>query len=158
MPPSFQMNKCRGKAGKISYLTDVCCIPRQDKTARVWRLPELVPVVTLTGHKRGVWSVEFSPVDQCVLTASGDKTIRIWALSDGSCLKAFEGHTASVLKVSFITRGTQIISAGERTHLPISLLSRSTSTRLHSKGQDGRFINCRTREECERENLSIVNA
>ncbi|CAM6091154.1 unnamed protein product [Calypogeia fissa] len=88
------------------------CSASQDRTARVWRLPELVPVVTLTGHKRGVWSVEFSPVDQCVLTGSGDKTIRIWALSDGSCLKAFEGHTASVLKVSFITRGTQIISAG----------------------------------------------
>lgn len=26
---------------------------------------------TLRGHKRGVWGVEFSPVDKCVATASG---------------------------------------------------------------------------------------
>lgn len=56
--------------------------------------------------------MEFSPVDQAVLTASGDRTIKIWALTDGSCLKTFEGHTASVLKCSFITRGTQLISTG----------------------------------------------
>lgn len=56
--------------------------------------------------------MEFSPVDQAVLTASGDMKIKIWSLTDGSCLKTFEGHTASVLKCSFITRGTQLISAG----------------------------------------------
>lgn len=88
------------------------CTGSQDRTARIWKLPELVPGVTLRGHKRGIWSVQFSPVDQCVLTASGDKTVRIWALSDGSCLKTFEGHTSSVLKALFLSRGTQIISAG----------------------------------------------
>lgn len=72
----------------------------------------MVSVVVLKGHKRGIWSVEFSPVDQCIITASGDKTIKIWALSDGSCLKTFEGHTSSVLRASFITRGTQFISCG----------------------------------------------
>lgn len=84
----------------------------QDRTACVWRLPDLVSVVVLKGHKRGVWSVEFSPVDQCVMTASGDKTIKIWAISDGSCLKTFEGHTSSVLRASFLTRGTQVVSCG----------------------------------------------
>lgn len=55
--------------------------------------------------------MEFSPVDKCVLTASGDKTMKMWAL-DGSCLKTFEGHTSSVLRASFITRGTQFVSTG----------------------------------------------
>lgn len=85
---------------------------RQDRTACVWRLPDLVSVVVLRGHKRGIWSVEFSPVDKCVITASGDKTIKIWAITDGSCLKTFEGHTANVLKASFLTRGTQFVSCG----------------------------------------------
>lgn len=43
----------------------------QDRTAKVWRLPSLVPILTLRGHKRGVWSVEFSPIDQALITASG---------------------------------------------------------------------------------------
>ncbi|KAL7003821.1 hypothetical protein U1Q18_004965 [Sarracenia purpurea var. burkii] len=75
-------------------------------------LPNLVLVVTLRGHKRGIWSVEFSPVDQCVITASGDKTIKIWAISDGSCLKTFEGHTSSVFRASFLTCGVQFVSCG----------------------------------------------
>ncbi|CAA7051573.1 unnamed protein product [Microthlaspi erraticum] len=88
------------------------CTGSEDRTASVWRLPDLVHVVTLKGHKRRVFSVEFSPVDQCVMTASGDKTVKIWAISDGSCLKTFEGHTSSVLRASFITDGTQFVSCG----------------------------------------------
>ena len=74
---------------------------------QIWRLPDLVLVSTLRGHKRGVWAAQFSPVDQAVATASGDKTLRLWALADGSCLKTFEGHTASVLRLNFLSAGTQ---------------------------------------------------
>lgn len=59
--------------------------------------------------------MEFSPVDQCVMTASGDKTIRIWAISDGTCLKIFDEHRSSVLRASFLTHGTQIVSCGKMT-------------------------------------------
>ncbi|MCL7032405.1 hypothetical protein MKW94_026349 [Papaver nudicaule] len=88
------------------------CSGSQDRTACVWRLPDLVSMVVLKGHKRGIWCKEFSPVDHCVITASGDKTIKIWALSDGACLKTFEGHTSSVLRVSYLTRGKQFVSSG----------------------------------------------
>jgi hypothetical protein len=56
--------------------------------------------MTLRGHKRGVWAVAFSPVDQVVATASGDKTIRCVAgsLGPGSCrCLPFPGAVASVL-------------------------------------------------------------
>lgn len=36
----------------------------QDRTIRLWTLPGLVAGLTLRGHKRGVWAVAFSPVDQ----------------------------------------------------------------------------------------------
>ncbi|KAJ6855049.1 hypothetical protein NC651_039888 [Populus alba x Populus x berolinensis] len=65
-----------------------------------------------SGICRGIWLVEFSPVDQCVITASGDKTIKMSAIANGSCLKTFEGHTSSVLRASFLTRGTQFVSCG----------------------------------------------
>jgi U3 small nucleolar RNA-associated protein 13 len=94
----------------------------QDRTACVWRLPDLVSVVVLKGHKRGIWSVEFSPVDQCVITASGDKTIKMWAIADGSCLKTFEGHTSSVLRASFLTRGSQFVSCGNAVYAALVFL------------------------------------
>lgn len=35
-----------------------------DRKARVWRLPALSMPVVLSGHKRGVWDVQFAPIDQ----------------------------------------------------------------------------------------------
>ncbi|KAL8283412.1 hypothetical protein RQP46_005822 [Phenoliferia psychrophenolica] len=94
----------------------------QDRTARLFRInytpankssgaiASLEPVGTFKGHKRGVWSVKFSPVDQVLATASGDRTVKLWSLGDFSCLKTFEGHSNSVLRVDFLTRGMQLVS------------------------------------------------
>lgn len=35
-----------------------------DRKARIWKLPALSMPVVLSGHKRGVWDVQFAPVDQ----------------------------------------------------------------------------------------------
>lgn len=43
---------------------------------------------------------------------AGDKTLKLWSLQDGACIRTFEGHTASVLRATFVTAGTQIVSAG----------------------------------------------
>lgn len=42
---------------------------------------------TFKGHKRGVWTVKFSPADQVLATGSGDRTIKLWNLSDFTCVK-----------------------------------------------------------------------
>ena len=42
---------------------------------------------TMRGHRRGLWCVKFSPVDQCVATSSADSTIKLWAVADCSCVK-----------------------------------------------------------------------
>ncbi|XP_074275291.1 protein TORMOZ EMBRYO DEFECTIVE-like isoform X2 [Silene latifolia] len=81
------------------------CSGSQDRTACLFRLPELVQVASLVGHKQGIWLVAFSPVDPCVLTASADNTIKLWSVRDHSCLRTFEGHGSSVHRASFITRG-----------------------------------------------------
>lgn len=85
----------------------------QDYTARVWSLPHLSHVVTLKGHEREIWSVEFSPVDEFVITASGDKTIRLWSIPNSQCLNIFEGHKSSVFKVQFLTGGDHVFSCGQ---------------------------------------------
>ena len=97
----------------------------QDKTARVFRLEynapskgnqqrasaTLRPLATCRGHKRGVWSCQFSPAEQAFATGSGDQTVRLWSLKDFSCVRVFEGHTGSVLRVRFLPSGAQLASS-----------------------------------------------
>ena len=103
----------------FNLITD--CSHRSDQTdakrpqfsiffVQIWRVIDGSLLGTLRGHKRGIWCVRFSPVDQCLATSSADATIKIWALSDLSCVKTFEGHDSSVLKVAFMTRGMQLMS------------------------------------------------
>ena len=69
---------------------------------KIWDVETGEAIGVLRGHKRGVWSVAFSPLDMLalttnegggassakgmVVTGSGDKTVRIWNLSDYSCI------------------------------------------------------------------------
>jgi U3 small nucleolar RNA-associated protein 13 len=43
-------------------------------------------------------------------SGSADATVRIWAVGDGTCLRTLEGHAHSVLRVSFISRGMQLVT------------------------------------------------
>ena len=93
----------------------------QDRTAKVYEIVysigaggaargELKPIGVCKGHKRGVWTVRFSPTERILATGSGDKTIKLWNLDDFSCVKTFEGHTNSVLRVDFFNAGMQLVS------------------------------------------------
>ncbi|XP_043945053.1 transducin beta-like protein 3 [Protopterus annectens] len=84
----------------------------QDRTAKLWTIPDCSLLGVFRGHKRGIWCVHFSSMDQVLATSSADGTVKLWSLQDFSCLKTFEGHDASVLKVIFVSRGTQLLTSG----------------------------------------------
>ncbi|KAF9763642.1 hypothetical protein IL306_003046 [Fusarium sp. DS 682] len=92
----------------------------QDKTVKIWSVAEGEVQGILRGHKRGVWTVQFSPAHMpaiqgedgpitgkgAVLTGSGDKTIKLWNLASYTCVRTFEGHSNSVLKVAWLNMPT----------------------------------------------------
>lgn len=100
----------------------------QDRTAKLFSLAFTPPsktnnqtasaklslLNTLKGHKRGVWSAGFSPVDAAVFTTSGDRTAKLWSLKEFTCVKTYEGHSNSILGGHFLggSRGTQLVTAG----------------------------------------------
>lgn len=118
----------------INHNSQLFASASQDRTVKIWAADEGEVQGVLRGHRRGVWSVKFSPKDTptiigdngpaagkgLILTGSGDKTIKIWSLTDYSCLRTFEGHATSVLKVAWLNtpkaqdgrKHVQIASAG----------------------------------------------
>jgi U3 small nucleolar RNA-associated protein 13 len=86
----------------------------QDKTIKIWDVIDGSLVRTLSGHKRGVWSISCTFAQEMLLVSgSADRTVKIWRLSDDfSCIKTFEGHSNSILRVGFINSGLQVVSAG----------------------------------------------
>ncbi|KAF2158705.1 hypothetical protein M409DRAFT_38128 [Zasmidium cellare ATCC 36951] len=118
-----------------STTTPLFASASQDRTVKIWHVESGEAIGVLRGHKRGVWTVAFSPPSVpaltttgeggaastargMVVTGSGDKTVKIWNLSDYSCLRTFEGHANSVLKVVWLPapkqkgdRGVQVASA-----------------------------------------------
>ncbi|CAD6901285.1 unnamed protein product [Tilletia controversa] len=100
-------------------------------TVSVYATASLTLLTTCNGHRRGIWSVRFSPVDPAFVTASSDRTMRMWSLLGapqgsltdstpganvvggdfGRCVKTFESHSNSVLRVVFFNRGMQLLSA-----------------------------------------------
>ncbi|KAI0119905.1 WD40-repeat-containing domain protein, partial [Nemania sp. FL0031] len=105
----------------------------QDKVVKIWSIEEGETQGILRGHRRGVWSVAFAPLNTPVLqgeqgsvsgkgvviTGSGDKTIKLWSLADYTCLRTFEGHSNSVLKVAWLN----IPPPEERSKKPILIAS-----------------------------------
>lgn len=105
----------------------------QDKTVKIWSVEEGEVQGILRGHKRGVWSVQFSPAHMpaiqaedgpasskgAILTGSGDKTVKLWSLADYTCIRTFEGHSNSVLKVCWLN----VPSGQEKAKRPVQFAS-----------------------------------
>ena len=53
----------------------------QDKQIKLWDSKDLSLKATLTGHKKGVWDIQFNPAEQVIVSASGDNDLKIWNLT-----------------------------------------------------------------------------
>lgn len=72
--------------------------------AKIWSMPHVQKVSTLKGHTDRATDVVFSPVDNCLATASADKTAKLWN-TDGSLIRSFDGHTDRLCRIAFHPSG-----------------------------------------------------
>jgi WD40 repeat protein len=64
----------------------------------------------MMGHSATVYSVQFSPEGQKIVSASADNTVRVWSAATGECEQTIEGHTGTVTSAAFSPEGQQIVS------------------------------------------------
>ena len=95
----------------------------QDKTVKLWKIQyktegskaiktaiSFVLQGTLQGHRRGVWDVAFSSVEQVVASCSSDGSIRIWNLATHQCIESYDVSENSLLRCRFVNNALQIIT------------------------------------------------
>ncbi len=83
-----------------------------DNTALIWDAAWQQPTLVLSGHKKGVSSVDWSPDDAQLATASLDGTAMIWDAKTGQKLFILEGHEGRVNLALWSPDGSRIATGG----------------------------------------------
>jgi WD40 repeat protein len=112
-------------------------------------------VVTLTGHRNDVLSVEVSRDNSRVVTASKDGDARLWNARTGETIWVVRGHGGTVFDASFSPNGRFVVTGGPTTagvwdtvsrdrryflqgHKgPVRAAAFSSPTRIVTRGDDG---------------------
>jgi eukaryotic-like serine/threonine-protein kinase len=67
----------------------------------------------LSGHKRDVYWVAYSPDGERLVTAGEDETARVWNAADGQELMVLRGHVGAVRMALYAPFGKRIATAGD---------------------------------------------
>ena len=132
----------------VSPISPLFASASQDRTIKIWSLDDGSVAGILRGHKRGVWSIRFAPVNTppinlaeggssssrgLIVSGSGDRTVKVWSLSTYTCLLTFEGHSNSVLKVIWLSPpDTNSEDKAHQSHPIIASASSDTLIKLWS--------------------------
>ena len=114
-----EINRIQGHEKNITALSFsndsiMLATASEDRTAKVWSVPDGRLITSLKGHAKGLTSVSFSPDGKMLATASKDGTAKIWSIPDGKLIKTLIGHKKGVTLVTFSpTNGQLLATASE---------------------------------------------
>jgi WD40 repeat protein len=83
----------------------------------VWDIDSGRTVKTFSGHRDGVYSVQWSRDQRWILSGSTDRTIRLWDVESGRCEQVLTGHGYHVHGVAWASNQVHALSWGDAIRL-----------------------------------------
>ena len=83
-----------------------------DKTIKLWDVNKDKSVRTLTGHKEGVWCLNYHNSGQQFVTASPEGIAKVWDVKSGKPTHDLKVHTKRVFWATYDNQGTHIATCG----------------------------------------------
>ncbi len=93
--------------------TKVLTAARHDSTASLWDAGSGQRLAILTGHKGGIYSINFSHDGKHILTASKDHTAKMWGAQKGVLEQTFTGHRGEVHSAVFAPDDKTVFTASQ---------------------------------------------
>jgi len=81
-----------------------------DRSIKLWSLPEGAFIKKMTSHTNYVNSLAISPDGKQLASGSSDRSIKLWSLPDGTLIKTLTGHTNYVNSLSISSDGKLLAS------------------------------------------------
>lgn len=83
-----EINRIEGYEKNVTALSfsnnsKMLALASEDRTVKIWSIPDGRLIKTLNGHTKSVTSVSFSPDGKMLATASEDETAKIWSIPEG---------------------------------------------------------------------------
>ena len=119
-PSRTVLREAGGKTALVSY------VKRSPPTPQHWS----ALLLTLVGHSREVYNVQFSPDGSKLVSASRDNKVMVWNPSTGAHLHTLEGHSGPVEAVQFSQDGSRLASVSY--DKKVMVWNPSTGAHLHT--------------------------
>ncbi len=67
-----------------------------DKTMKLWDATKPKSIMTMTGHKEGIWCVNYHKDGQVIVSASPEGLAKLWDIKSGKSTADLKVHTKRV--------------------------------------------------------------
>jgi serine/threonine protein kinase len=81
-----------------------------DRIVRLWSLPDLKPLRSLSAHPAAITSLILSPDGKWFVTGSTDQALRLWNLESGALIHTLRAHQKPIAAIAISPDGRTLIS------------------------------------------------